>query len=140
MIVGVVQATAIPMAWRMEQTSEPETGARHCAVYSLGHHVMAMLSKRGLFGRTAWTVTVGVDNEVGSLRYLRVNDRIFQTSKLAFRGDEADEIVEQLKRPGEFAFEWARAPDSAKQPGLFGIGDFAARAADCEAWIGGTSI
>ena len=53
-----------------------------------------------------------------------------------FRGAEAEEIVRVLKSPGEFAFEWAKRPDGAKRGGLYGTGDFAAKAATCERWVG----
>ena len=56
---------------------------------------------------------VGSDNQPGSLRYLRVNERFFQTDEPNFRGAEAAAIVELLKTPGEFAFEWAQRPDEA---------------------------
>ena len=140
LVVGVVQAAALPMAWRMEQASDPDTGARHCAVVTLGRNVMAVLSRGGEAGAAVWAVTVGAGNEPNSIRYLRVDDAIFQTTEPAFLGAEADDIVTRLKRAGEFAFEWARAPGHTKQPGLFGAGNFAARAADCEAWVGGTPI
>ena len=128
------------MAWRVERVGDTDAGARRCLVVSLGGTVKAALSRTGEPGGTAWTVTVGFGNQPESLRYLRINDAIFQTAEPAFRGADAEVIVARLKRPGEFAFEWFRAPDSAKQPGLFGTGNFAAKAADCEAWIAGTAI
>lgn len=139
MVVAVVQAAALPMAWRMEQAGDPDTGARYCAVVTLGRNVMALLSKDS-DAEAAWSVTVGIGNEPDSIRYLRVDDAIFQTTEPAFRGAEAGDIVTRLKSAGEFAFEWARAPGHTKQPGLFATGDFAARAADCEAWMAGTPI
>ncbi len=138
LVMGMVQAAALPMAWRVEHVSDEETGVRHCAVVALGRNVMAVLSQDE--GAVAWSVTVGTGNTPHSIRYLRVDEAIFQTIEPAFLGREARDIVERLKRAGEFAFEWARAPGQTKQPGLFSAGDFAARAADCEAWMAGTPI
>ncbi|MFP6740882.1 MAG: hypothetical protein VCD33_04510 [Alphaproteobacteria bacterium] len=132
--------TALPMAWRVERARDSETGARHCAVIAFGRNVVAVMSKDADAGPAAWTVVVGSNNDDDSIRYLRVDDAIFQTTAPAFVGVEASAIVQRLKRSSEFAFEWASAPDGAKRPGLFGTGDFAARAADCEIWMDGTAV
>ena len=87
-----------------------------------------------------WTVRVGFDNQPGSLRYLRINRSYYTTTGVVFYGPEADAIVALLKSPGEFAFEWAKRPDYSKQQGLFGNGDFATKAAQCEGWMKGAPI
>ncbi len=71
---------------------------------------------------------------------MRINKKIFTTDKQSFRGTEADEMIELLKSPGEFAFEWFQRPDYAKRHGLFGTGDLAAKAAACEDWMNGRRI
>ena len=88
----------------------------------------------------AWTVIVGHGNTPGSLRYLRIGKAIYTSGRPRFRDSEAGEIVARLRLPGEFVFEWAQGPDQAKRGGLFGTGDFAAKAAICEGWVGGTRI
>ena len=55
-------------------------------------------------------------------------------------GGDAAEIVALLKTPGEVVFEWGKRPDYSKRGGLFATGDFAAKAAQCERWIGETRI
>ena len=132
------QIDAIPMAWRIDRETGSALGHRSCLVVSLGGDVIARLSKERRAKTAVWSVTIGFDNQPGSLRYLRVNKTIHQTDKDSFRGTEAKEIVELLKSPGEFAFEWAKRPDYAKRPGLFGTGDFAAKAAECQRWMMGT--
>ena len=131
------QAAALPTAWHIERTSDPKSGARHCALISSFGHVTARLGREPGAEKTSWSVAVGFDNAPGSLRYLRVNRAIYTTAEARFRGAEATEIVTRLKAPGAFAFEWAKRPGSAKQAGLFGTGDFAAKAAQCERWIQG---
>jgi hypothetical protein len=88
----------------------------------------------------AWAVRVGVDNQPGSLRYLRIGKRIFQTDKARFEGAEAAEIVARLKRPNEFVLEWAARPGGAKRGGLYETGNFAAQAVACETWMTGRRI
>ena len=131
---------AIPMAWRIDRESGAASGHKSCSVISLGGDVTARLSKDRRAKTAAWSVTVGFDNQPGSLRYLRINKTIYQTDKDSFRGSEAAEIVARLKSPGEFAFEWAKRPDYVKRPGLFGTGGFAAKAAECERWMKGTRV
>ena len=131
---------AVPMTWRVERQSGPEAGARSCRVISLGGNVTAHLSKpRGASAGT-WSVRVGYDNQPGSLRYLRIDKKYFQTDRPSFRGGDAAEIVALLKTPGEVVFEWGKRPDYSKRGGLFATGDFAARAAQCERWIGEARI
>ena len=36
LVMGMGQAAALPMAWRVEHVSDEETGVRHCAVVALG--------------------------------------------------------------------------------------------------------
>jgi hypothetical protein len=130
----------LPMAWRIDREVDPASGDRSCAVISLGGNVSARLIKERRAKTASWSVRVGRDNQPGSLRYLRIERRYFQTDQPDFRGAEADAIVELLKSPGEFVFEWGQRPDYAKRTGLFGTGDFAARAAECERWINGTRV
>jgi hypothetical protein len=85
-------------------------------------------------------VHVGVDNQPGSLRYLRVGKRIFQTAEERFDGAEAAEIVVRLKLPGEFVLEWAARPGGAKRGGLYRTGNFGAQAEACEIWMAGRRI
>ena len=134
------QIDAIAMAWRIDREIGAASGDKICLVISLGRDVIARLSKEPRAKTAAWSVTIGFDNQPGSLRYLRINKTIFQTDKDSFRGTEAKEIVALLKSPGEFAFEWAKRPDYAKRPGLFGNGDFAAKAAECDRWMTGTRV
>lgn len=131
---------AVPMTWRVERRSGPEAGAKSCRVISLGGNVTARLSKpRGASAGT-WSVRVGYDNQPGSLRYLRIDKKYFQTDRPSFRGGDAAEIVELLKTSGVFVFEWGKRPDYSKRGGLFSTGDFAAKAAQCERWIGEARI
>ena len=131
------QAAAIPMAWRVERASDPAMGGRSCALVATFGAVTARLATTPGAPQPDWSVTIGFDNQPGSLRYLRVDEAIFTSARERFEGAEAAEIVAHLKAPGEFAFEWAKRPDFAKQQGLFGTGDFAAKAAQCEDWIKG---
>ena len=102
---------------------------------SWGGDVIVRLHKSSQATAATWSVMIGADSQPGSVRYLRVNRKYFTTAEQGFRGTEAAEIVTLLKSPGEFAFEWAKWPDQAKQGGLFGTGDFAAKAAACERWV-----
>ncbi len=131
---------AVPMTWHIERNTGSASGQRLCSVISLGGDVSARLLKEGPAGDAAWSVAVGFDSQPGSLGYLRVNRKYYTTDKPSFRGAEAAEIVALLKSPGEFVFEWAQRPDHAKRGGLFGTGDFAAKAATCELWIDGTRV
>jgi hypothetical protein len=134
------QVDAVAMTWRVERQSAPEAGARSCRVISLGGNVTARLSMpRGASAGT-WSVRVGYDNQPGSVRYLRIDKKYFQTDRPSFRGGDAAEIVALLKTPGEVVFEWGKRPDYSKRGGLFATGDFAAKAAQCERWIGETRI
>lgn len=132
------QAAAIPTSWRIQRELDLDSGRRSCALVSHGGDVTARLAQRRSPDSPAWSVLVGYDNQPGSLRYLRINRVIHTTAETGFDGAEAAEIVEELKSPGEFAFEWAKRPDFAKRLGLYGTGDFAAKAAVCEDWIEGT--
>ncbi len=130
----------IPMAWRIERLADPASGGKSCAVISIGGDLRARLFRERRAEAAAWSLSVGFDNQPGSLRYLRIGKRYFQSAEESFRGAEAEEIVERLKSPGEFVFEWAQRPDYAKRGGLYGTGDFAAKAAACEAWMKGTRV
>ena len=134
------QIAGIPMAWRIERHAGSASGDKSCFVISSGGEVSARLFKERRAKAATWSLRVGFDNQPGSLRYLRINKRYFQTAEESFRGAEAEEIVERLKSPGEFVFEWAQRPDDAKRGGLYGTGDFAAKAAACEAWMKGTRV
>ncbi len=131
---------AIPMTWYVARDAGGGAGQKNCAVISLGNDVTAQLDEAPEAGKPVWSVRVGFDNHPGSLRYLRINEAYYTTDQESFTGAEAEEIVQHLKSPGEFAFEWAKGPEHAKRPGLFGTGDFAAKAAECERWISGTRI
>jgi hypothetical protein len=134
------QVTAIPMTWRIERGIEAASAQKACTIVSLGGDVRVQMFEQDQAKVASWSVRVGFDNQPGSLRYLRVNRKIFQTDQESFAGDEARKIVEGLKSPGEFAFEWAKRPDSAKRPGLFGTGDFAVKFAECEGWMQGPRV
>ncbi len=139
------QVAGVPMAWRIERVADPASGDRSCLVISMGGDLRARLSEEGRAKAAAWSLSVGFDNQPGSLRYLRIGKRYFQSAEESFRGAEAEEIVERLKSPGEFVIEWAQRPDDtkpghAKRGGLYGTGDFAAKAAACEAWMKGTRV
>jgi hypothetical protein len=129
------QVGAIPMTWRIRWESGAAPGHKSCFIISRGGDVTVRLFKQGQTTTPIWSVRVGFDNQPGSLRYLRINKRYFQTDQQSFRGAEAGEIVALLKTPGVFAFEWAQRSDHAKRPGLFGTGDFASKAAACERWL-----
>jgi len=133
-------AAAIPMSWTVEHRTDSASGSRICAVASHGGDVTARLIQEVAVTAAAWTVTVGRGNAPDSLRYIRIGKAYYTSDRPSFGGDEAEEIVARLKSPGEFAFEWAQAPDFGKRQGLYGTGNFAAKAAQCEQWIGGTRI
>ncbi len=139
--VGLLrQIAGVPMAWRIERVADPASGDKTCLVISMGGEVRARLSEEGRAKAAAWSLSVGFDNQPGSLRYLRIGKRYFQNAEESFRGAEAEEIVARLKRPGDFVFEWAQRPGHTKRGGLYGTGDFAAKAAACEAWMKGTRV
>ncbi len=133
----LLPVAALRMAWRVARARGDGSGGRACAVVSLGGEVQARLAEPEGGGVAAWAVRVGVGNQPGSLRYLRVGKRIFQTDQARFEGPEAAEIVARLKVPGEFVLEWAAGPDGAKRGGLYETGNFAERAETCETWITG---
>lgn len=128
----------IPMAWRVDQRSLRAPVRKSCGVVSRGGNVTARLAAARADGTPVWSVRVGYDNAPGSVRYLRIDRAYFTSDQESFRGREAAEIVARLKAPGVFAFEWAARANHAKRGGLFATGDFAAKAAMCERWMGGT--
>ncbi len=134
------QVATIPMSWAVEQDVDSATGDRICLVVSRGRDVTARLAQENGARTAVWTVIVGHDNSPASLRYLRIGKLYYTSDQPSFHGREAKEIVERLRSPGEFAFEWAQRPNHAKRGGLFGTGNFAAKAAVCESWIRGTRI
>lgn len=136
----LLPVAALPMAWRVEREDGAGPGVRACAVVALTGEVRARLSEPAAGGAAAWIVRVGIDNQPGSLRYLRLGKRIFQTAEERFDGAAAAEIVARLKRPGEFVLEWAARPDHAKRGGRYQTGNFAESAESCEIWIGGERI
>lgn len=133
-------AAALAMAWRVESMTDAQSGAKTCQIISLGEDVTARLAQATPEGEAVWSVLIGYDNQPGSLRYFRVNWKIFQTAEASFTGDDASAIIALLKEPGEFVFEWIKGPNETKRGALFGVGDFATKAALCEAWLSGTSI
>ncbi len=140
----LLPVAALPMAWRVEREPGDGSGGRACAVVALTGELRLRLAEPEAGGpresAAAWAVRVGVGNQPGSLRYLRVGRRIFQTAEARFEGPEAAEIVARLKRPGVFVLEWAARPDGAKRGGLYQTGNFAERAETCETWIAGRRI
>ncbi len=140
----LLPVAALPMAWRVAREPGDGPGGRACAVVSLGGELRARLAgpEEGGPGESepGWTVRVGVGNQPGSLRYLRLGKRIFQTDKARFDGAEAAEIVARLKLPDVFVLEWAAGPDGAKRGGLYATGNFAERAENCETWMTGRRI
>ncbi len=136
----LVPVAALPMAWRVERELGPGPGVRACVVIGLTGELRARLAEPEEGGAPAWTVRVGVGNRPGSLRYLRVGKRIFQTAEARFEGAEAAEIVVRLKLPDVFVLEWAARPDGAKRGGLYATGNFAEAAETCETWMTGRPI
>ncbi len=132
----LLPVAALPMAWRVEREPGDGTGGRSCSVVAMTGELRARLAEQD----QAWTVRVGVGNQPGSLRYLRLGKRIFQTAEARFDGAEAAEIVARLKLPDVFVLEWAASPDGAKRGGLYETGNFAERAETCETWIKGKRI
>ncbi len=132
----LLPVAALPMAWRVERVLGDGPGERSCSVVALTGELRARLAEPDL----AWAVRVGVGNQPGSLRYLRVGKRIFQTAEARFEGAEAAEIVARLKLPDVFVLEWAVGPEGAKRGGLYATGNFAASAETCEAWIAGRRV
>ncbi len=140
----LLPVAALPMAWRVERVlSDGSVGGpagRACTVVSLGGELRARLAEHGQNKTAAWAVHVGVGNQPGSLRYLRVGKRIFPTAVARFEGAEAAEIVARLKLPEVFVLEWAAGPEGAKRGGLYATGNFAERAETCETWMTGRRI
>ena len=140
----LLPVAALPMAWRVEREPGAGPGGRVCAVVALTGELRARLSEPEEGGpgdsEPAWAVRVGVGNQPGSLRYLRVGKRIFQTDRARFEGAEAAEIVARLKLPEVFVLEWAARPDGAKRGGLYETGNFAERAETCETWMTGRRV
>ncbi len=140
----LLPVAALPMAWRVAREPGDGPGGRACAVVALTGEVRARLAEPegGGPGESvpAWAVRVGVGNQPGSLRYLRIGKRIFQTDRARFEGAEAAEIVARLKLPGRFVLEWAASPDGAKRGGLYQTGNFAERAENCETWMAGRRV
>jgi hypothetical protein len=139
LISMLLPIAALPMAWRVEREPGDGPGTRACAVVAMTGEVRVRLSEAE-GSAAAWAVHVGVDNQPGSLRYLRVGKRIFQTAEARFEGAEAAEIVARLKLPGDFVLEWAAGPGGAKRGGLYQTGNFAEQAEACEIWIAGRRI
>ena len=140
LISMLLPVVALPMAWRVERDPGDGPGTRACAVVALTGEVRARLAEPEDGSAADWAVRVGVDNQPGSLRYLRIGKRIFQTAQERFEGDEAAEIVARLKLPGDFVLEWAASPGGAKRGGLYQVGNFAAQAEACEIWLAGRRI
>jgi hypothetical protein len=142
LVLMLLPVAALPMAWRVEREagSGSGPGERSCTVVSLGGELRARLAEGEGGGTAVWTVRLGVDNQPGSLRYLRVGKRIFQTDKARFDGAKAAEIVARLKLPEVFVLEWAAGPGGAKRGGLYQTGNFAERAETCETWMSGRRI
>ncbi len=136
----LLPAATLPMAWRVAREPGDGSGGRACAVVSLTGELRARLAEPEEGGVAAWAVRVGVGNQPGSLRYLRIDTRIFQTDRVRFEGAEAAEIVARLKRPGVFVLEWAAGPDGVKRGGLYQTGNFAEQAETCETWITGRRV
>ncbi len=132
----LLPAAALPMAWRVEREPGDGPDERSCSVVALTGELRARLAEQD----HAWTVRIGVGNQPGSLRYLRVGKRIFQTAEARFEGAEAAEIVARLKIPEVFVLEWAAGSGGAKRGGLYATGNFAERAETCETWITGRRI
>ncbi len=132
----LLPVAALPMAWRVEHEAGDGPGRRSCSVVAMTGELRARLAEPDL----AWTVRVGVGNQPGSLRYLRLGKRIFQTAGARFEGAEAAEIVARLKLPEVFVLEWAASPDGAKRGGLYATGNFAEGAETCENWMAGRRI
>ncbi len=131
---------ALSMAWRIERRTDLASGDKTCTVLSIGKSVVVRFIRQPVTGRSSVSVWIGSNNQPGSLRYLRIGRKIFQTDQDRFIGPEAADIVKRLKLPGELAFEWARRPDYAKRQGLFGTGDFGARADECLHWLDDTRV
>jgi len=140
LISMLLPVAALPMAWRVEREPGDGLGTRACAVVSLVGEVRLRLTEAKSGAAAVWTVRVGVDNQPGSLRYLRVGKRIFQTAEARFEGAEAAEIAARLKLPGDFVLEWAAGPGGAKRGGLYRTGNFAEQAEACETWMAGRRI
>lgn len=128
-------ATALEMAWRIERVGGADATEMVCLVVSIGNDVIAQLSRRAPAEDASWAVSIGYNSPPRSLRYLRVGREVFVTDQERFHGAKANEIVGLLKQPTTFSFEWAMAPDYAKRQGLFGTGNFASKAAECERWL-----
>lgn len=140
LVLALLPAAALPMAWRIEREAGSGPDERACTVVSMTGEVRARLAEPDEGGAAAWVVRVGVDNQPGSLRYLRVGKRIFQTDQERFDGAEAAEMVARLKRPGVFVLEWAAQPEGAKRGGLYQTGNFAEQAETCETWMQGKRV
>ena len=140
LVLMLLPVAALPMAWRVEREAGSGPSERSCTVVSLGGELRARLAEGEGGGTAVWAVRLGVDNQPGSLRYLRVGKRIFQTDKARFGGAEAAEIVARLKLPEVFVLEWAAGPGGAKRGGLYQTGNFAEHAETCETWLTGKRI
>ena len=133
-------AAMIAMSWSLESRVDPATGDKSCLITSLGGDITARLSLDKDY-TTIWSVMVGFDNKPGSVRYLRIDGEVFQNAEASFQGDVAVDIVARLitPTPGLFVFEWIKGPNETQRGGLYGAGNFAAKASLCEAWLWGSS-
>ena len=138
---GPRPAVALAMSWTLESRVDPATGDKSCKVISLGGDITAHLAPEGQEKTMTWSVMIGFDNQPGSVRYLRIDGKVFQNAEASFQGAEAVDIVARLvtPSPGLFLFEWIKGPDEVKRGGLYGPGNFATKASLCEAWLSGTS-
>lgn len=119
-------AEPLAMPWQVER------GGAACFVVSAGGDLAVRFERDPASGGARPSVRVGARAQPGSLRYLRVDRRIYQSDRPSFRGAEAAAIVAGLKQPTVFVFEWLEGPSHAKRGGLFATGGFAAAAAACE--------
>lgn len=131
-------ADAAQAGWTTERAVLPG-GGRACTVISTRGDLRTRVEQHSGLARLVMHVKVGRNNQPGSLSYLRIDRRMYQTDEERFTGAEAEDIIGRLATSDEFVVEWFRR-GFAKRGGLYRTGRFGEAMRACRAWVTGTDI